>query len=87
MSELRLRAEALNWREVDGELVVVDTQASTYLAANPTGLLLWQALATGTTRDDLAARLVERYGIDAERAGADVDGFLETLRTRGLLAA
>ena len=87
MSELRLRPEALSWREVDGQLVAVDTRTSTYLAANPTGLLLWETLAAGTTRDVLVERLVERYGIDAERAAADVDHFLDSLRTRGLLAA
>jgi coenzyme PQQ synthesis protein D (PqqD) len=87
VSELRLRPDALSWREVDGELVAIDTLTSTYLGANPTGLLLWEALAAGATRDDLASRLVETYGIDRERAEADVDRFLEALRTRGLLAA
>ena len=87
MTVLRLRPDALSWREVGGELVAVDTRTSTYLAANPTGFLLWEALAAGTTREALAAELVSRFGIDHERAVADVDRFVESVRERGLLAA
>jgi Coenzyme PQQ synthesis protein D (PqqD) len=87
LSVLRLRPEALSWREVGGELVAVDTQTSTYLAANPTGLLLWRALADGTTEEQLAAGLVERFGIEPDRAAADVARFVESVRARGLLAA
>ena len=87
MTVLRLRPDALSWREVGGELVAVDTRTSTYLATNPTGLLLWRALADGTTEEALAAELVARFGIDAERAAADVSRFVQSVRARGLLAA
>jgi hypothetical protein len=33
----------------------------------------------------LTAALVDEYGIDEERAAADVSGFLADLRQRGLL--
>jgi hypothetical protein len=87
MTALRLRPDALSWREVGGELVAVDTSTSTYLAANATGLLLWRALAEGTTREDLAAELVSQFGIAYERAVADVDRFVASVRERGLLVA
>lgn len=86
MSELRLRDDALSWREVDGELVAVDVRTSTYLAANKTGLLLWRALADGASRAQLASLLVDRFGVEDTRAAADVDRFLDSLRARGLLA-
>jgi hypothetical protein len=84
---LRLRAEGLSWREVDGELVAVDVESSTYLGANPSGMLLWQALARGTTRDDLVRILVDEFDITEERAGTDVDAYLAMLSQRGLLEA
>jgi Coenzyme PQQ synthesis protein D (PqqD) len=83
--ELRLRPDGLSWREVDGELVAVDVESSTYLGANPSGMILWQALAQGATREELVARLVEEFGIASERAATDVDAFLEALDARGLL--
>ena len=86
MRELRLRPEALVWREIDNELVAVDMSSSTYLGANQSGTLLWQMLAAGTTEADLVKRLVDRFGISGDRAASDVDVFLRGLEDRKLLA-
>jgi hypothetical protein len=86
MAELRLRPEALIWREIDNELVAVDTASSTYLSANQSGALLWQMLANGTTHAELVERLVDRFGISSDRAVSDVDAFLQGLEGRELLA-
>ena len=86
VKELRLRQDELVWREIDNELIAVDVASSAYLSANPTGALLWQMLAAGTTRQDLIDRLVERFGISSEQAATDVDAFLKSLEARRLLA-
>ena len=85
MSSWRLRPEGLQWREIGGETVVVDIPESLYLAANPTGTLLWQALAEGASEASLSAKLVAAYGIDPDRAVADVRAFLEALSERKLV--
>lgn len=85
MSEVRLRQEELKWRELAGELVAVDVRTSTYLTTNHTGMTLWAALAEGTCRQELVARLMTAYDIDHGRAAADVDALLEDLRSRDLL--
>jgi hypothetical protein len=82
---LRLRADNVQWREVDGEVIALDQQASLYLAGNPTATLLWRALAAGATRGDLISILAETFGIDTVRAGEDVDAFLADLKSRDLL--
>jgi hypothetical protein len=82
---LRLRPDALDWREVEGEIVALDVRASTYLAVNATGASIWPALLEGATRDELVNRLQGRFEIDQSRAEADVDAFLATLRQRDLL--
>jgi hypothetical protein len=86
MGVLRLREDALVWREIDGELVAVDVTASTYLGANHAGTLLWQLLADGASRQELADALVERFAIEPPRARADADAFVDVLEARGLLA-
>ena len=85
MTQLKLRGEAVAWTDVDGEIVALDEDAAVYLAANPAGGLLWRALVSGATREMLAAALVAEYGISAERAQADSDAFVASLRERGLL--
>ena len=83
---LRLRADDMTWRSVESEIVVLDQRDSTYLAVNRTGSVLWPLLAEGATRPELAAALVERFGIDEARAATDVDAFVEFLAGRDLLA-
>jgi hypothetical protein len=82
---LSLRGDDLAWRTVDDELIAIDVRESTYLSANGSGLLMWSALAAGTTKEELVTSLVDAYGIDTGTASADVDAFLADLKERGLL--
>ena len=84
---LCLRGPDLDWREIDDEIVALDTRDAIYLAVRGSGAVLWRLLADSTTRGGLVNALVETYGIDETRAGADVDAFLATLNERGLLAS
>jgi hypothetical protein len=84
---LRLRASDLHWRVIDGEVIALDGQRSTYLAANSAGAMLWRALAEGATRAGLADKLVAAFGICRERALADVDAYVGALSAQGLLEA
>jgi hypothetical protein len=82
----RLRDDALHWRQIEDEVVAVDLKTASYLGANPAAAALWPALTEGATREELGAVLVERFGIGAEQAAADVDAFLAQLDEAGLLA-
>ena len=82
---LTLIREHVEWREIEGEITLLDMRASEYIALNRTGSLLWLALAEGATRDHLVGLLVGRFGITAERASADVDAFLHDLIERGFV--
>jgi hypothetical protein len=86
-SEIRLtlRDADVDWREVEGELVVLDLRDSRYLAINRTGQVLWGALVEGATQDELIERLMEAFGIERARAAADVEAFTSELKSRDLL--
>ncbi len=81
---LRLR-DGLPWREVDGSVVVLDLESSSYFAVNRTGTRLWPQLQEGATFDELCAALAEEEEIDLERARADVVCFIAELRRQALL--
>jgi Coenzyme PQQ synthesis protein D (PqqD) len=70
----------LEWRELDGQIVALESGQSLYLAANPAGTLLWRRLAEGTTRAELESTLVDEYAIDPDVAARDVDAFLAQAR-------
>jgi hypothetical protein len=82
---LRLRSDAVEWRQVEDEVVALDLRSSTYLAANRSAAPLWQLLAAGTTEPELVARLTEACGIDRPRAERDVADFLRGLVEHDLL--
>jgi Coenzyme PQQ synthesis protein D (PqqD) len=87
MTELRLQRNLLEWREVEGEVIALEHERSVYIAANRSGTLLWRALNEGATESRLAELLAQEYGLDAERARADVAAFLADLSARGLIEA
>jgi hypothetical protein len=82
---LKLREGAVAWREVDGETLLLDLQASKYLSINPSATVLWRLLAEGTTREALVEALVGEYQISADDAATDVDDFLADCQQRDLI--
>lgn len=82
---IRLREEALEWREVEGEIVALDLRAQTYLAINRSGAAIWAMLAAGSTFDGLVSKLMERFDVDRQSAAVDVNAFLDELEEHDLL--
>lgn len=82
---MKLRTEGLTWQEIDGELVILDLQRSTYLTTNAAGAILAKELTEERTLGDLVARLVAEFGIDEETASRDAAAFVEQLSSKQLL--
>lgn len=80
-----LRADAVDWREVDGQVVVLDRAGSVYLAVNAAGAALWPAIVEGATRSQLVQVLLDTFDVERDRAERDVDVFVASLGERGLL--
>lgn len=85
MERIRLRAEAVEWRLVEGEVVVLDLRNSLYFAINETGAVLWQSLAEGAAVAELTELLREEFDVDEATAAADVTAFLQDLRSKALI--
>jgi hypothetical protein len=85
VTKVRLREDAIRWREIDREVVAVDLVSSTYLSTNESGVRLWRRLAEGATSEELAHELMHAFGIDRKQATADVQDFLDALEARDLL--
>lgn len=77
-------------RQVAGETIAIPAgaaarQLSGLLALNGSGRILFDLLQTEQTTDSLVQALQEHYEIDPATATADVEEFLEILRTNGVL--
>lgn len=84
-AKIKVRDDAVVWREVDEEVVLLHLLSSDYMALNPSAAVLWPPMVEGTTRDELVERLVEEFELTSEQATTDVDAFLEQCRTGDLL--
>jgi len=82
---LRLRSDGIEWREVDGEILVVRLDGSSYFSVNGSGIPLWRELERGATREQLVNVLADRFPVSRERAARDVEAFLERLSAAGLI--
>lgn len=82
---MQLRQRDLTWQTVGEDLVVLDLHGSVYLRLAGSGRLLWERLTSPASDAELAAVLVDAYGIDAERAKVDVAEFVDDLRRRQLV--
>lgn len=83
---MKLRTEGVSWQEIDGELVILDLERSVYLTTNATGAFLAKRMVDDVTSDELVVELMTEYGIDRDRAQADVESFVAELADKQLLA-
>jgi hypothetical protein len=81
-----LRKEAIAWQSLDTEAVLVQLEREEVHVANPTAVLIIDALHTGATVTELVARVTRDYDVEPEQATSDVEAFLRAALEAGLLA-
>ncbi|HEX2466270.1 MAG TPA: PqqD family protein [Thermoanaerobaculia bacterium] len=78
--------DAVAWREVDGEFVLISVETTHYYSLNSSGSDVWRILLEGPqTIDSIAGALAVRHGLDRLEVGAQVEALLENLCAEGLL--
>jgi hypothetical protein len=82
---IQARADDLETRTVENELVLLDLRTQTYLSLNRTGAELWSLMVEGAHREKLVMTLRDRYRLDATSAERDVDALVAQLRNADLL--
>jgi coenzyme PQQ synthesis protein D (PqqD) len=72
---------------VDGGLLLLETASHTLWAYNESARQVWDLLERGRSENEIAADLVERFGIADETARVDVRAILQQWRSQGLVGA
>ena len=67
--------------------VILDIPRNAMTTLNPTGAYVWQRLERGMGLDAIVAELASETGTDEAVVAKDVDGFMEELKSKHLLAA
>lgn len=87
MSESRrFRAtERVAAREVDSDLVLLDLEEGSFFVSRGTGPRIWELLAGGSSVDEIAQLVAERYGLEVSEAKRDVEAFVQELLEKRFL--
>lgn len=80
------RDDSLMVREVDGELVVLDTSSNLVHQFNRTAALIWRLCAAASPPEAMADALVEAFDVERQTALRDVAETMAKLRSLNLLA-
>src|SRR5215207_1681628 len=75
----------VRWEPLDAEVVAYRTGSDDAHILNPAAALIWTSCDGGRSVEGLVGVMMERYGIDRERARTDVEACLAHLRALGLL--
>jgi hypothetical protein len=73
------------WQVVEGEAVLLDLHGKRLLGLNPAGSYVLPLLDGDRTVAGVAASMAERFGIEVEKAEADLRLFLTDLARRGFI--
>ena len=80
-----VRASDLMVAEVAEEMVMFDVNAGKYYALNEIAAEVWRRLERPLSVASLCEGLLQRFEVSAEQCAREVSGFLEELRSRGLI--
>ena len=77
-------------KKIAGSYVVVPIRTravdfSGIIKLSDSGAFLWKLLEEGATREELIAKLLDKYEVDEATASADVDRFIGKLEEADLL--
>ena len=85
MTSLRKRRETVLIREVDPEILILDTEADLIHQLNQTAAFIWHQCERATSANEIAALLATEFQIDQDVALKDVVETLERLRELNLV--
>jgi len=81
-----VRDEDAIWTELGEQVFILSISKGRYFEFKGIGSFIWQALDEPRERAELVAKILERYAVTPEQCEADLDRFVGTLMTAGLVS-
>ena len=83
--DLLQRNEAVLWRELEGEAVLLAPAEGCTYNLNRVGTVIWKSLDGNHTADDIASVICQEFEVEHEQALQDVENILTELLNNNLL--
>jgi hypothetical protein len=73
------------WRELGGEVVMLDLANQQYFGLTGTGSEMWQLIVEHGSADCVIDRMLAKYDVDPANLRADFDKLVNELAAKGML--
>ena len=73
------------WRELGGEVVMLDLANQQYFGLTGTGSEMWQLIVEHGSADSVIDRMLTKYDVDPANLRADFDKLVNELAAKGML--
>src|SRR5262249_5394057 len=73
------------WVACDGAAIVLSMESGKYFGFDNVAAFIWGEIAQRNPQDQIASAMANNYGLEIERARADLDSFTQKLQTNGLV--
>jgi len=73
------------FRDLDGEMVLLDLRSGVYFSLDAVGARIWQLLQQPASLDRVRDALVDEYEVSALRCAVDLLAFVAVLRDKELV--
>lgn len=74
----------LSWRDVNDELVALNSVTGEYHVFNAVGRLIWLAVAQGKIEEEIIAEITNEFDVSVEEATIDMQNYFEDMTDRKL---
>jgi hypothetical protein len=85
LTGIRRRRDAVMMRDIDGELLLLDTKSNRIHQLNRTASFIWKRYEQVASPTEIAAELALEFDVEAVQAFNDVTDTLNTLRSLDLV--
>lgn len=85
MEKFVKRCDSVPYKEVKGEVLLLNLKDGNYFGLNQTGVVIWKMLDGTKTRSDIIKALKKRFNLREDTAKRHLSGFLKELKKNNLI--
>lgn len=79
------RAEHIEYRDLGDAAMLYDPTKDALFGLSPTGVQIWQLLASGSTAHDIISALSHTFDVSSDECTSEVTAFLDLMLTHDLI--
>jgi len=80
-------ASKVSWKEMDGLIIVVNTESGAYYSLNKTASEIWKQIAAGNSEQEVSKAVGEKYDVSEAEVQPDLESCLKNWLEEKLIVA